>query len=97
MRRYLTITLAALALTVGASGLALAQYPPPPPLRAEPPPPPPPGTRYVWLAGHWHWDGVRYIWRPGHYEVRRTGYHEFVPGHWAPRGGTWVWIPDGWR
>lgn len=98
MRRSLLVTVATLALTLGMVGIAAAQgYPPPPPPQTEGPPPPPPGARYVWVGGHWHWNGVRYVWRPGHYVVRQAGYHEFVPGHWAPRGGGWVWIPDGWR
>jgi hypothetical protein len=96
MRRCLHAAAAVLALTIGASAFAQG-YPPPPPPQVEGPPPAPPGARYVWVPGHWHWDGVRYIWRRGHYVIREAGWHEFVPGHWAQRGAGWVWIPDGWR
>lgn len=89
---------AAVGLSVAGSNSAQAQgYPPLPPPRREPPPPPPPGRAYVWEPGHWRWDGHRYDWRGGHYIPRRAEYRQFVPGHWANRHGTWVWVPQHWR
>jgi len=89
---------AAAGLSIAGSNSAQAQgYPPLPPMRREPPPPPPPGRAYVWEPGHWRWDGRRYDWRGGHYIPRRAEYRQFVPGHWANRGGAWVWVPQHWR
>ena len=107
-RRFLAKSLlnagaAALVLGLGASR-AGAQVPPPyppyyrpvPPLRREVIPMAP-GTAYVWLPGHWVWNGAAYRWRRGHYVLRRRGWHHWVDGHWALRAGRWVWVPAHWR
>jgi hypothetical protein len=100
MYRRQLFTAAGAMLATFATGAAVAQPAPPaviPPLRAEPPPPPPPDRRYVWEAGHWHWDGVGWEWHPGRYVLRRVGWHEYVPGEWVLRHGGWVWVPAHWR
>jgi hypothetical protein len=66
----------------------------PPPLRYEYIPPPP--GSYVFVPGHWSWNGRSYVWYPGHYEKRRVGHYHvspywvFVGGHWECRTPGWV-------
>jgi len=98
MKRILAIVSAVL-ITV-SSTLAVAQPgppAPPPPLRFERVPPPP-GARYVWVPGHWRWDGRGYRWIGGRYQIRQVGWGRWVPGRWAwrPRMGRWVWVPAHW-
>lgn len=68
----------------------------------EPPPDeaeqsgPAPGTEYVWIRGHWIWNGAEWRWRRGHWEVRRAGF-EWIPGHWRRRADGWVWVEGHWR
>ncbi len=66
-----------------------------PPPRPEPIPPPP-GARYVWLPGHWLWNGRAYAWVRGRYELAPAPERHFIPGHWEPRGAAWVWVPPHW-
>ncbi len=98
MRHSLRASLGALALLAGLAGPALAQpaYAPLPPPRPENVPPPP-GSQYIWVAGHWHWNGAQYVWKRGHYVLRPARYSAWVPEHWAMRGGAWVWVPGHWR
>jgi hypothetical protein len=51
---------------------------------------------YIWVRGHWVWNGARYAWIRGHYEVVRAG-HAWVPGHWERRPGGYVWVEGYWR
>ena len=67
----------------------------PPPEQAEQPGPAP-GTEYLWIRGHWIWNGAEWVWRRGHWEVRRAGF-EWIPGHWAKRPAGWVWVEGHWR
>ncbi|HEX4260533.1 MAG TPA: YXWGXW repeat-containing protein [Acetobacteraceae bacterium] len=72
-----------------------ASYPPVPAARAEiVPPAPAPG--YVWIRGHWRWNGARYVWIGGHYLARPVAVTGWVPAHWANRAGRWVWVPGHW-
>lgn len=54
------------------------------------------GPKYVWVAGHWHWNGHRYVWRKGHYKRVKRG-KRWVPGRYKKRRRGWVWIPGHWR
>jgi len=67
----------------------------PPPLQQEAVPPPP-GAAMVWTPGYWNWAG-RWVWAPGRYVARPYPHSFWVPGHWRPRGPSWVWIPGHWR
>jgi len=69
---------------------------PPPALQQEAVPPPPPGPAMAWTPGYWSWAG-RWVWVPGRYVARPYHHAVWVPGHWRPRGPTWVWIPGHWR
>jgi hypothetical protein len=59
-------------------------------------PGPAPGSEYLWIHGHWSWNGSDWIWRGGHWEVRRTGF-EWIPGRWARRSDGWVWVEGRWK
>jgi hypothetical protein len=50
---------------------------------------------YVWIKGHWHWNGGGWAWIRGHYAVRRAGWR-FVPAHYEARGGGWVYVGPHW-
>jgi hypothetical protein len=53
-----------------------------------------PGPGYVWVGGHYNWNGTRYVWVPGHY-IRHTGH--WCAGGWhhnAVRG--WYWTEGHW-
>jgi hypothetical protein len=55
-----------------------------------------PGTEYVWIRGHWVWNGDDWVWRRGHWEVRKAGY-EWIPGHWLRRPHGWLWVEGHWH
>ncbi|MDE2238769.1 MAG: YXWGXW repeat-containing protein [Rhodospirillales bacterium] len=87
-------------LSLPASAQPVPPYPPgymaPPPLRMGPPLPPLPGPGFIWVPGHWNWNGIRYHWVRGHYVRRRAGWHHWVTGHWAVIRGAWRWVPGHW-
>ncbi len=68
----------------------------PPPPRVETPPPAP-GPSYVWMNGHWGWDGAQYVWTPGHYVVPPTTVARWTPGYWQQDPNGWVWIEGSWN
>lgn len=98
-RRKLAIALAT-GLVAASAVPALAQplnpYGAVPPPRYEPVPPPP-SPRYIWVPGHWNWNGVRYVWIPGRYVIRQPHYGHYVPGRWFWNGAAWVWRPAHWE
>ncbi len=101
MKRIL-IFAAAIGLAAANIGPTVAQ--PPPPYPPVPPPryermPPPPGGRYIWVPGHWQWNGYRYAWIGGRYDVRQPGWGHYVSGRWVWHGGAgrWVWRPAHWE
>jgi hypothetical protein len=52
---------------------------------------------YVWINGHYRYDGKRYVWKPGYYERVPRGYARWEPGRWDRRGDGYVWIEGRWR
>ena len=50
---------------------------------------------YVYIKGHWHWNGGTWVWNRGHYEVRRSGWR-WVPAHYAQRGPNWIYVSGHW-
>ncbi len=65
-------------------------------------PPPPREERietrsgYVFVRGHWEWNGNQYDWRAGHWERQKAG-HRWDDGRWEQRNNGWVWVDGGWR
>ena len=54
-----------------------------------------PGTEYVWIKGHWHWNGAQWTWRRGRYEARRVGYN-WIPAHYEQRGRNYIYVDGHW-
>ena len=50
---------------------------------------------YVWVRGHWQWNGNDYVWMDGHWERERSGRH-WKDGYWDRRGNGWVWVEGEW-
>src|SRR5687767_14329013 len=75
-------TATAQAQTTGwEGGVVVVRVPPPPPLVEVVPSSPASG--FVWIDGHWRWDGAQYRW---------------VQGYWARSpGALFVWVPTGWQ
>ncbi len=71
---------------------------PPPPIREElVPPPPGPREAWVWVNGHYEWNGRSYFWVGGHYIERPEVGLIWEPGRWIDRHGHWEWIGGHWR
>jgi hypothetical protein len=69
----------------------------PPPDRAETPPPQP-GPQYVWVPGHYSWDGNDFQWHSGEWSVPPTGYHAWMPGRWEQTGdNNWTYVEGQWQ
>jgi hypothetical protein len=101
MKKQILIATAGLAITFGTA-LANAQFvvrigPPPPPPVEVVPPPPPEHRDWAWHAGYHEWDGHGYRWHPGYYVEPPHPHAHWVPGHWANRGGGYVWVEGHWR
>ncbi len=45
--------------------------------------PPIPGLGYIWIPGHWAWDGQEYYWVPGFWELPPAADLLWTPGYWA--------------
>ena len=51
---------------------------------------------YLWIDGHWWWNGGTWAWADGYWEVERPGY-AYNPGRWDRCGGRWCWHEGGWH
>ncbi len=95
MKKFLVA--AAFATTLGAlAGPAAAQIY----VEVAPPAPrhevvPAPRHGYVWVEGHWEWNGHRYRWVPGSWLREWPGYRYYAP-HWYAREGRWYFEHRGW-
>ena len=110
-RREMLIGMAACLLAPSLAGCVVRERPArvsgevevvatraPPPQRVEViPTPPPERERFVWVAGHWQWNGRDYVWEPGRYVERPRREAVWVEGRWVARGRNWVWQPGHWR
>ncbi|HXX39199.1 MAG TPA: YXWGXW repeat-containing protein [bacterium] len=81
--------------TASALTVIVAPGPPPGPIYERVPPRPAPG--WVWVGGHWAWNGARWVWIRGYWAQVPRYRTAWVPGHWAHRAGGWVWIEGHWR
>ncbi|HVY49791.1 MAG TPA: YXWGXW repeat-containing protein [Minicystis sp.] len=89
----LCVVVMAAPLFAGCSGDVVVRTPPPAE-RVEVVPRARPG--FVWVRGHWRWNGHEYVWVAGHWDTVRAG-HVWVEGHWDKRPGGWVWVEGYWR
>jgi hypothetical protein len=91
---------AAMAAALGA-GVAVPSYADVVVVRTAPPPPrhevvPHARSGYIWVAGHWDWNGRRNVWVRGKWERNRNGY-VYHPTVWEQRDGRWVMERGGWQ
>ncbi len=97
MKTRMKTLILAFALAALSAGCTTVTYVPsdPPPARNEVRPSKP-GPKYVWVDGHWKWNGHRYVWVKGHWVKGQQG-KTWVSGHWktTPRGH--VWVSGHWR
>ena len=95
MKKFAWIVLIGFILVLAAGCVVSRPAFAPPPLKREIRPLSP-GHNYVWIQGHWKWNGNRYTWISGPYVKKRPGMN-WVSGHWVKRGRHWVWIKGHWR
>ncbi|MFQ5706200.1 MAG: hypothetical protein ACE5HO_02055 [bacterium] len=55
-----------------------------------------PGPNFVWVGGHWKWNGRTYVWASGQWVKKRKG-QVWVPGHWRHTKRGYVWVKGHWR
>ena len=69
-----------------------------PPADRSETPPPQPGSNYVWVPGHWSWDGNDFQWHNGSWVAPPSGYHQWMQGHWQQTGpNNWVYVEGQWQ
>ena len=100
VKQYLLATVGGLMLaaTLSSGAQIVVRIGPPPPRPVEVVPPVPnehPG--WAWHEGYHRWDGHAYVWVPGSYVEPPYEHAHWVPGHWANRGGGYVWVEGHWR
>jgi hypothetical protein len=76
-----------------AKVLYVAFPPPPAPVELEGAPP---SASYVWVSGHYDWNGIEYVWFPGQWESRPHARATWVSGRWQFTRQGWVWIDGHW-
>lgn len=83
----------AASISVGSSQSYWVNSYPPQPLYEEMTPSP--GYGYVWIDGHWDWDGYDWSWVRGRWVRERPGYvyvapyYDYVEGRYIYRSGYW--------
>ncbi len=93
-----------LILALGATTMGCASEPPPPPVYASLPPPDAPvelegsapSPAYLWVRGHYFWNGVEYVWIPGHWQTRPHTHAVWVTGRWQHTRHGWLWVEGHW-
>ena len=56
-----------------------------------------PGPEYVWIGGHWGWQGSEYVWMDGRWDRGPHAKAKWVPGHWKNTKRGWVWTDGHWK
>ncbi len=95
MRKFTWILLCVFVLSILASCVAARPAVAPPPLKNEARKTSP-GPNYMWISGHWNWNGGQYVWISGHWEKNRKN-QVWIPGHWEKRGRHYTFIKGHWR
>jgi hypothetical protein len=55
-----------------------------------------PGLGYIWVSGHWGWNGHRYYWVNGRWIKNRRG-KVYVQGRWIKNGPYYEWLHGYWK
>jgi hypothetical protein len=57
-----------------------------------------PGPQYVWVMGHYSWDGNDFQWHGGQWAVPPNGYSNWSAGHWDQVGSNnWTYTDGHWQ
>lgn len=56
-----------------------------------------PGVNYVWIKGHWQWDGIRWVRVHGQWVARPNAGAVWMPGYWVRDKHHWRWTEGYWR
>lgn len=56
---------------------------------------PPPRPGFIWVRGHWRWNGARHQWVRGHWLPERVGFR-YVQPHWDRVGDEWHFTAGVW-
>jgi len=56
-----------------------------------------PGSDYVFIEGYYNWDGARYQWVPSAWVRAPQPSAVWLPAHWQPTTGGYVWVAGSWR
>lgn len=57
-----------------------------------------PGRNYVWIPGHYQYEGRAYVWVSGRYERPAfDNFNRWQPGKWHHDRNGWYWVEGGWR
>jgi len=98
MKKLLLVTACGFLLTAGIANAQIhIRIGPPAPPREVVPPPPPEHRDWAWHAGFHRWEGDHYVWVPGYYVAPPHPHAVWVAGHWAHRGGEYVFVEGHWR
>lgn len=55
-----------------------------------------PRAGYVWVEGHWSWNGYDWTWSDGYWARTRSGYN-YVQGTWQTHGNYRRWVAGRWQ
>jgi WXXGXW repeat (2 copies) len=55
-----------------------------------------PAPAYVWVDGHWAWEGS-WVWISGRWARPPAGRRAWERGRWEHRRRGWIWIEGRWR
>ncbi|MBA2626616.1 MAG: YXWGXW repeat-containing protein [Gemmatimonadales bacterium] len=56
-----------------------------------------PEAGWVWIPGHYRWDGTSYFWDRGHWDQVPRGMKKWQPGRWYHGRQGWFWVEGHWR
>lgn len=56
-----------------------------------------PGYNYVWVKGHWQWDGSQWVRIHGQWVLKPSDSALWVPGYWTKHHDHWRWTEGYWR
>lgn len=57
-----------------------------------------PGPQYLWVVGHYSWDGNDFQWHAGQWAVPPNGYSNWSAGHWDQVGSNnWAYTEGHWQ
>ncbi len=97
MKLRMKTLILAFALAAMSAGCTTVTYvPKDPPAAKNEVRPTKPGPKYVWVDGHWKWNGHNHVWVKGHWVKGKTG-KTWIKGHWKRTSRGHVWVSGHWK